>query len=43
MIKGGVKIFIVKKFFDMALGRWGRVFGVKFLNRIEIRNFLEFS
>jgi len=28
----------VKKILDMALGGWVSVFGVKFLNRIDIRS-----
>jgi len=39
---GVSQIFIVKKFLDMALGvGWISVFGVKFLNRADIRNFHE--
>jgi len=40
---GGVsQIFIVKKFQDMgALWGWLSVFGVRFLNMVDIRNFHE--
>ena len=31
----------VKNFIDMALGGMGIIFGVKFLNRVGIRNFHE--
>ena len=37
---GGMsQIFIAKTFFDTALGEWVSVFGLKFLNRVDIRNF----
>ncbi len=38
--RGVSQIFIVKNFFDMALG-WVSVFAVKFFKRVDTRNFHE--